>query len=223
VSRDGFSDLLGPYVMGELTVEEEREVEIHLRECPGCLSELEDIRFAHDLLLQSSTLEPPSELKDWVLARARNEIPSQSARGWQFWVPAAAVLLVAVISGFLVFQAIADNSSGGVELASTSAAPKAGGEVRGEEAGENFRVELEVWGLPELRRGEYYEMWYYREEGGRISCGTFRAQPEGHTTVNLTAPASARSYPEIEITREPGDGDPGTSGKKVLTGSLEDT
>lgn len=219
MNRDGFGDLLGPYVMGELTADEEREVEIHLRECSGCRSELEDLRLAHDLLLQSSTLEPPSELKDWVLARARNEIPSDSGRGWQLW--AAAVLLVAVITGFMVFEGIAGNSSGGVELASTSLAPKAGGEVRGEEAGENFRVELEVWGLPELRRGEYYEMWYYREEGGRISCGTFRAQPEGHTTVNLTAPASARSYPEIEITREPGDGDPGTSGKKVLTGSLE--
>jgi len=220
VNRDGFRELLGPYVMGELTADEEREVELHLRECSGCRSELKDIRLAHDLLLQSSTLEPPSELKDWVLARARNEIPSHSGRRRRLW--AAAALLIAVVSGFLVFQVILGNSPGGVELASTSLAPKAGGEVRGEEAGENFRVELEVWGLPELRRGEYYEMWYYREEGGRISCGTFRAQQEGHTTVNLTAPASATSYPEIEITREPGDGNPGTSGEKVLTGSLED-
>jgi hypothetical protein len=38
--------------------------------------------------------------------------------------------------------------------------------------------------------------------------------------VNLTAPASAVSYPEIEVTREPDDGDPGSSGEKVLVGDL---
>jgi hypothetical protein len=208
--------------MGELTAEEEGEIERHLWECSECRSELEDIRLAHDLLRESSTLAPPSELKDWVLARARNELPSHSGSRWKLWVPAAAALLVAVISGVLVFQAIAGNPSTGIKLASTSLAPKAGGEVRGEQVGENFQVELEVWGLPKLQRGEYYEMWYYREHGGRISCGTFRAQPDGNTTVNLSAPISARAYPEIEITREPGDGDPGASGAEVLTGSLKD-
>jgi hypothetical protein len=38
--------------------------------------------------------------------------------------------------------------------------------------------------------------------------------------VNLTAPASARSYPEIEITREPDDGNPVANGDDVLRGSL---
>jgi hypothetical protein len=38
--------------------------------------------------------------------------------------------------------------------------------------------------------------------------------------VNLTAPANAVSYPVIEVTREPDDGDPGSSGEKVLTGDL---
>jgi hypothetical protein len=38
--------------------------------------------------------------------------------------------------------------------------------------------------------------------------------------VNLTAPASAVSYREIEVTREPDDGNPGSSGEKVLIGNL---
>jgi hypothetical protein len=41
--------------------------------------------------------------------------------------------------------------------------------------------------------------------------------------VNLTAPASAKVYPEIEITREPDDGDPGSSGEEVLEGNLRST
>jgi hypothetical protein len=89
-----------------------------------------------------------------------------------------------------------------------------------EEVGENLQVKLEVRGLPKLKEGEYYEMWYYAEDGGRISCGTFRVGPEGDTTVNLTAPATAKHYPEIEITREPDDGDPGASGDEVLKGSF---
>jgi hypothetical protein len=38
--------------------------------------------------------------------------------------------------------------------------------------------------------------------------------------VNLTASALATSYPLIEVTREPDDGDPTASGKKVLVGDL---
>ena len=34
MSEDRFEMLLGPYVLGELTDEEERELERHLEECP---------------------------------------------------------------------------------------------------------------------------------------------------------------------------------------------
>jgi hypothetical protein len=50
-----------------------------------------------------------------------------------------------------------------------------------------------------------------------------RTGPEGRTTVNLTAPATARDYPEIEITREPDDGNPEASGEEVLEGKLRST
>ena len=73
-------------------------------------------------------------------------------------------------------------------------------------------------GMPELKEEEYYEMWYYAENGSRISCGTFRVGPEGRTTVKLSAPATAGDYPEIEVTREPDDGNPEASGKAVLEG-----
>ncbi len=108
-------------------------------------------------------------------------------------------------------------------MTATALAPEAGGEARVGEVGENFQVELEVWGMPELKEGEYYEMWYYAEDGGRISCGTFRVGPEGRTTVNLSAPAIAGDYPEIEITREPDDGDPEASDEEVLEGRLRST
>jgi anti-sigma-K factor RskA len=224
VAEDRFEEFLGPYLLGELSVEEKRELERHLEGCPKCRHELDRARQTHNLLRQLAANEPPAELKGQVLAQVRGEIPARSGGRWWFWVAAAAAaLLVVAVLGIGLFRAITGDSSSGVTLTATALAPEAGGEVRVEEVGENLRVELEVWGMPELREDEYYEMWYYAEDGGRISCGTFRVGPEGRTTVNLTAPANAREYSEIEITREPDDGDPKPSGEEVLEGNFRST
>jgi anti-sigma-K factor RskA len=220
VSEDRFEELLGPYLLHQLTAEEEYELDRHLEGCPRCRDELERVRRTHALLGELAANEPPPELKGRVLAHARGEASARSGSGWRLWVPAAAALLVAGILGIGLFAAISGDSSSSVPLTATALAPGARGELRGEKVGENLRVELEVEGLPELRKHEYYEMWYATEDGKRISCGTFWAQPEGRTTVNLTAPALATSYPVIEVTREPDDGDPAASGKKVLVGDL---
>jgi anti-sigma-K factor RskA len=219
MTEDRFEELLGPYLLGELSVEEERELERHLEGCSGCRGELARARQTHDLLRELVTGGPPPELKDRVLARAGDVIPARSSGGWRLWVPAAALLVIAVLGAGLLWT-ITQDSSEGIPLAATALASEGGGEVSGEVEEGNLRIELVVWNLPELREDEYYELWYAREDGGRISCGTFRAQQGGQTTVNLTAPANAVSYPEIEVTREPDDGDPSSSGEKVLVGDL---
>jgi anti-sigma-K factor RskA len=219
MTEDRFEELLGPYLLGELSVEEERELERHLEGCSGCRGELARARQTHDLLRELVTGGPPPELKDRVLARAGDVIPARSSGGWRLWVPAAALLVIAVLGAGLLWT-ITQDSSEGIPLAATALASEGGGEVSGEVEEGNLRIELVVWNLPELREDEYYELWYAREDGGRISCGTFRAQQGGQTTVNLTAPANAVSYPEIEVTREPDDGDPSSSGQQVLVGDL---
>ena len=222
MSEDRFEELLGPYLLGELSIEEERELERHLEECPECQHELDQARQSHDLLRQLATYEPPTELEDRMLAQVRGEMPARSSGGWRLWVSAAALVVVALL-GVGILRAILGDSSTGVPLTATALAPDAGGQVQVEEDGENFQVALEVWEMPKLEEDEYYEMWYYAEDGDRISCGTFRTGPEGRTTVNLTAPATARDYPEIEITREPDDGNPEASGEEVLEGKLRST
>ena len=220
MTEDRFEELLGPYLLGELSSEEEREIERHLAGCSECRGELARARQTHDLLRELAAGGPPPELKTRVLARARGEVPARSRATWRLWAPAAAALVLAAVLGLWLLQPTTGDSSAEVALTSTALAPGASGDLRGEKIGENFQIELEVRELPRLRKDEYYEMWYAREDGGRISCGTFRAQQGGQTTVNLTAPASAVSYPEIEVTREPDDGDPGSSGEKVLVGDL---
>ena len=220
MSEDRFEELLGPYVLGELTDEEVRELEEHLERCSSCQADLDEVRSAHGML-QAAAASPPPELKDWVLARVRSERRHTPVGRWKIWVPVAAAVLVVALLSFGVLRTVIDTSDG-LALTATSAAPEAGGELRGEQIGDNLKVELEAWGLPEPEDGGYYEMWYAKAGGERISCGTFSAQPDGSASVSMSAPVSAVAYPEIEITQEPDDGDPGSSGKVVLKGSLRD-
>jgi hypothetical protein len=220
VSEDRFEELLGPYVLEELIDAEERALERHLERCPSCQEDLDEVRRAHDML-RTTVASPPPELKDWVLTRARSEARRGSA-GWRRpWLLAAAALLAVAVLSFGVLRTVTGPSDG-LALTATSAAPQAGGELRGQRIGDNLKVELNAWGLPKPGEGGYYEMWYAREGGGRISCGTFSATSDGRATVSMSAPVNATAYPEIEITQEPDDGDPGSSGKVVLKGSLRD-
>ena len=221
MSEDRFEMLLGPFVLGELTEEEERELERHLEECPACQNDLEELRSA-DSMLRSAAPGPPPELKDWVLASVGSERRHTSGRRWRIWFPVAAALLVVAILSFGVIRALTGPSDALALTATSAAPPQAGGELRGEQIGDNLKVELDAWGLPKPEDGGYYEMWYARADGGRISCGTFTAQPDGSATVSMSAPVSAVAYPEIEVTQEPDDGDPGSSGNVVLKGSLRD-
>jgi hypothetical protein len=237
VAEDRFGKLLGPFLLSELSIEEERELERHLVECPECRRELGHARHAHDLLRRLATDQPPAALKGKLQARVGGEIPGSSRR-W-YWAATAAALLIVAVLGAGYIRTITDDSSPEVPLVASALAPDASGEVRVEEVGPNLHVTLEVRGMPELKKNNYYEMWYYAddddrndaedddrndaEDGGRISCGTFQVGPEGRTTVNLSAPASSRHYREIEITREPDDGDPDSSGEEVLEGKLRST
>jgi anti-sigma-K factor RskA len=233
--KDRFEDLLGPYLLGQLSAEEVAELEHHLPQCPSCRAELEALGQTHTLLRELAASEVPPELKAQIMlahATAAHENSSAAVvvRRWKLWMGAAAAALVAVVAaifGIGMLERIIseeESSAGGVTLEPTALAPQARGELRAEKVGENFEFELEVGGLPELREDEYYEMWYAKDSGQRISCGTFRVQPGAHTTttVKLTAPVNAVRYPKIEVTREPDDGDPGTSGKEVLVGDLRD-
>src|SRR5215217_1205243 len=221
VTEHPYRELLGPYVLGELSIEEVRELERHLPECFECQENLDDVRWAHQQLREMSAVSPAPELKDRVLSKVPTH-PSASQRRWKTWIPAAALGLAAIL-GAVLFIAISGGSGAVTSLASTDLAPGAAGEILLAQAGgENVRVELEVWGLPELGEEEYYELWFV-EDDEHMSGGTFRAKPEGSTVIDLTAPANILSYPVVDITRESDDGDPRPSEDKLLVGNLQST
>jgi anti-sigma-K factor RskA len=212
-------DLLGPYVMGSLEAQEEREVEDHLEGCASCRQEAQELRLAHEHLagLAYSTEAPPEDLKTRVVAgiprrEARRRVPS-----WAVAV-AAAVCVLAVIAAILTPDLFGGQALASADLSPTDGAPEAGGEVRIQGTGENMEMRLEAWGLPPCKSEQYYELWLV-DGDDRVSAGSFTVGESGRVDVSLNAPNFASSYSEVGITAEH-DKDPRASDTKMLSGEL---
>ena len=213
-------ELLGPYVLDELGPEETQQFERHLEGCPGCREEVAVLRLAHRDMAAASVAPPPD-----LRARVLNDPPRHGLRGSRLGaLAAAAIILVALTSaGGALYAGILAPPATAAALSPTGLAPKASGELKLEAgSADNARVRLEVSGLPELRSGEYYELWFVGEDGQRISGGGFTVDQEGRATVGLNAPGAARGYPSVGITLEESPGDPRPSPDKVLGGDLRD-
>jgi putative transcriptional regulator len=214
-------DLLGPYVMGALGTEEEREVEEHLEECARCREEAEDLRLAHERLvdLANATQTPPPELENRILM----SMPRRETRRIPL-VAAAAVLLVLAVLGVLYSSGFFGRDEvASATLEPTEIAPGAGGELQVREDDPNARAELEVWGLPQPGKDEYYELWF-GEEGGRMSAGTFTVDNRGRETLYMSVPEEAGHYQQVGITLEKFPREPRmSSAKAVLRGELEES
>jgi anti-sigma-K factor RskA/putative zinc finger protein len=214
-------DLLGPYVMGALDPEDEREVEEHLQECASCREEARDLRLAHERLtdLANATAPPPRELKGRVLMG----MPRRETRRVPL-VAAAAVLCALTVVGVLYTTGFfGTDEVASATLESTDLAPEAGGELRVREDNPNAQAELEVWGLPRPGPNEYYELWF-GEEGGRVSAGTFTVDARGRETLYMSVPERASGYQQVGITLEKFPREPRMSAARpVLTGDLEES
>ena len=214
-------DLLGPYVMGALGPDEEREVEEHLRDCVECGEEVRDIRLAHERLTELAGVEetPPPELKGRVLTG----MPDRETRRVPLVAAAAVLCALAVLGVLYATGFFAPDEVAAAELQATELAPRAGGELRVREEDPNAQAELEVWGLPRPRPNQYYELWF-GEEGGRVSAGTFTVDEEGRETLYMTVPEEASGYGQVGITLEEFPREPRMSAAKpVLVGELEES
>jgi anti-sigma factor RsiW len=151
VAEDRFEELVGPYLLGELTVEEERKLERHLEVCSGCRRALDSAQPTHNLLRQLAANEPPAELKDQVLVRARGQILTQPWVRWGFWVTTAAALLIAAGFGVGVFRTITGDSSVTVPLTATSWLPRLEARSRQRRSGRTFRSSWKCGRYPNSR------------------------------------------------------------------------
>ena len=196
----------------------------------------DDDRFDGDLLellevaLAEAPPEPPPERVAALRARARHArtTSAPSARGREGWLlataAAAVALLAGVVGGTVLDRASGPTSAGVVEYDGTLFGP----EGEASEArltvvrtGIGRVIELDTDELPILPTGEYYEVWFVapdenRAAANRISAGTFHPDQDGRSGVRFAAAVDPAKFPNVEITAEPGDGDPAATGPVVL-------
>ena len=223
----GTRNLLGPYVMGALGAQEERIVEEHLDGCAGCREEAQDLRLVHERLMDLSyaTETPPPGLKDRVVAGMPHGMPyREPRRRVPPWAAVAAALCVLALLGVVFASGVSGlfaPETATTTLRPTELAPGAGGELRIESSSANTQAELEAWDLPPLGEGEYYELWFGKDNG-RVSAGTFTVNDEGRVTCYMTVPAETiGDYQRVGITRERFPAEPRMDDARVvLSGEL---
>jgi hypothetical protein len=130
---------------------------------------------------------------------------------------AAAAAVIAVVATMVVVTGGQDDrETFSMELEPTDALPGAAGEARLTKTESGWQIELDATGLPRLDEGDFYQAWLRNEDGTLVPVGTFN---EGADVV-LWAGVSPLLYPTLTVTRETDDNDQGSSGDRVLVGTL---
>ena len=161
----------------------------------------------HDLLVAAG---PPAELPPHLLEprpeQHRDNVSFLARRRVGALLGIAAVIaLAALLGGYVLGQRHAPfDEAGSVQMHSTVAASTASAVIhvgKADSAG-NWPLKLDVKGLPELPKGQYYEMFLSRGADKRAaSCGTFRVS--GSTDdIRLNAPYRLNAFNGWIVTRE---------------------
>ena len=129
---------------------------------------------------------------------------------------AAAALVLAFGVGVAVLGSNPSGQSFNAALAATDLAPGARGEATLTKTSSGWRITLDATGLPRLDGGRFYQAWLRDASGALVPVGTFN---EG-TDVTLWAGVSPKEFTTLTVTRERNDGEQGSSGEKVLVGTV---
>ena len=211
--------LLGAYVLGHLTPDEETAVRAHLDGCQACRDEAAAVGSVAELLplvdldrVGAPAEPPPGELLDGVLARIeRQQVAERRARRRSLtrWAAVAAALAVAMLVAVVALQP--SPSSGGEIVAMTATLPGVEGEAVVHDDPDATWVELTTSGLAP---GETYAVWL--GEAGtkdRAPLGTFTAVA-GDLYISL--------YSTLPRDRAGSIGVSDADGSTVMEGTLAD-
>jgi hypothetical protein len=189
--------------------------------------------------------EPPAELEDRVVAavareaeeRRRNARQSQlrpvparasvshrlrSAAGRQSGrrpVLALSVLTAAVVAGVLVVTGLSDNAPPqqfAMVVLGTSLAPRAHGSATLTKTTSGWRIQLSATGLPHRQGATFYEAWLKNPAGTLVPVGTFNDARQ----VTLWSGVPVTKFRNLTVTLQPANGNPASSGRRVLTGTI---
>ena len=164
----------------------------------------------------TASVEAPPALRARIEAQQR--APRGRAPRRLVLVSAATVAAAAVILGVVVFgSGSSTNTRFAAALAPTGLAPGATGRATLTQTTSGWRIELDASGLPRRDGGRFYEAWLRNSAGVLVPIGTFN---EGRK-VTLWAGVSPKDFATLTVTREQADGNQGSSGEKVLVGTVK--
>ena len=150
-------------------------------------------------------------------ARRTRRHPRARPTSWRLLSAAAAVVLAIV--GTVVAGAARSSSPRGdrreVALLGTDLAPGASAAATLRATPSGFAVTLWVEGLAPAPPGSYYQAWM-KGPGGPVAIGTFHVGGGDDAVIELWSGVDPGDHPEITVTLEPDDGDPASSGRKML-------
>ena len=142
----------------------------------------------------------------------RDANPSGATALRRHWPVLAAAAIVVALVGLVVVNGD-DEPAGTVEYAGPIDDDGVTGMLTVTKTGIGRVVELDTADLEILPAGDFYEVWFVGPDDtpdslDRISAGTFHPDPDGRSQVTFAAAVDPSLYPTVEITAEPGDGDP---------------
>jgi hypothetical protein len=194
---------------------------------PADVAELDELR---ELLADPAMWEEPDRhLEDTVVAavagaaRAAGHAPGgPSARRvrrrpgrltWAVGTAAAAVIAVGIAIGVTSGHGTSATTFSAA-LAGTPIAPAASGQATLTQTSAGWHITLHVSGLPRLDNGRFYEAWLKDPAGVLVPVGTFNQSGD----ITLWAGVPPTQFPTITVTRQQANGNPASSGQRVLLG-----
>ena len=238
--------LLGGYVLGAIEPDEADAVRRHLAECAECAIEHDELAGVPVLLDMAGDDEvarepPPAALEEAVLDRFAREHPAHHSDEprMPFWgwleaarrrltrpLPAAlagAAAAAAVTAAVLVLPGRAPHTAAGeayqARLVGLASAPNATASASLVTFDAGTRMRLHVRGL-RSSPAAIYQLWCLRDDGVKVSAGTFRVDAGGRADVNLTSAAVPGEYHRLSVERSSA-ASASRAGQPVLAGDIQ--
>jgi anti-sigma-K factor RskA len=228
VDHDRWADELAAYALGALEPGETTAFETHLRDCSRCQTELRWLEPAVDALPASvEQIPPPPRLRGRILDPARAEsapaerAPEQRRSWWRvdrlrpaFAMAAVAVALLAGIAGGYALRGDSEPvTTATIPVEATAPALQANASVV--RNGDSWT--LDVSDLPELRRGDVYQVWIAHDE--RIQPSVLFVPSQGDR-AQVALPSTMASADQIMVTREPSGGSQEPTSAPLLAATM---
>ena len=125
---------------------------------------------------------------------------------------AAAVAIVLVTSSGTTTPAL----QFAMVVQGTPLAPDAHGTATLTKTTSGWRIQLSATGLPRREGKDYYEAWLKNADGILVPVGTFNDARK----VTLWSGVPVTKFRSLTVTQQVANGDPKSSGRKVLTGTI---